>query len=422
MQGSTAALVGGALITPALTKAQEPAKGTLKIGLIGCGGRGTGAASQAINADNDAVLWAMGDAFENNLNNSHNGLKKGLGEKVQVDDSRKFVGLDAYKKVIDSGVDVVVLATPPGFRPLHIDYAVSKGKHIFTEKPMAVDAPGVRWVMESVRKAKEQKITLVCGFCWRYQFQIRDGMAQLHDGKIGDLVAVHGTYLAGPVKPMPPEETRPQGMGDVEWQVRNWYNFGWLSGDSITEQAVHTVDKISWANGDVPPIAAYANGGRQVPAHGGNIYDHFSVTYEYADNKRSFLHSRQIGGAYGKTADTIMGTTGTLKMLQGPVRIEGANSWKSSAPGNDMYQQEHNEFFASIRNGDAKNDGDWMVTSTMLAILGRMAAYTGKRVTWEDAMKSEGMLIGGNADIASLTFDQALPVRPMAIPGKSELA
>src|SRR5437867_8730924 len=262
---------------------------TLRVGLIGCGGRGTGAANQALNADNNVMLTAMADVFEDQLKRSLRTLNSEIGDKVKVDPDHCFIGLDAYQKVIDSGVDVVILATPPGFRPEHLRAAVAAGKHIFCEKPVATDSPGIRSALASVEEAKKKKLALVAGFCWRYDYPRRGLFQRIHDGAIGDLRAIYGTYYTGPVKPMPPASARKPGMTEIEWQLRNWYNFGWLCGDSLVEQAVHSVDKTAWAMRDVPPLKAVAVGGRQVPAHGGNSHDHSDVNYENADGLRGFL-------------------------------------------------------------------------------------------------------------------------------------
>jgi predicted dehydrogenase len=254
---------------------------TLKVGLVGCGGRGSGAASQALQADPNVHLTAVGDLFPDQIKRSLDVLKadKGIGPRVQVDAEHQFTGLDAFQKVINSGVDVVLLATPPGFRPQHLRAAIEAGKHVFCEKPMATDAPGVRSVMESVRLSKQKNLAIVAGFCWRYDYARREFFKRVHDGAMGDVRFMHATYLTGPVKPMPTPDRRPAGMGDVEWQCRNWYNFVWTCGDGLVEQACHSVDKIAWAFKDVPPLKCTGNGGRQTPNHEGNIYDHIDVFY-----------------------------------------------------------------------------------------------------------------------------------------------
>ncbi len=390
----------------------------LKIGLVGCGGRGTGAAAQALSTGEDVVLTAMADVFENRLQSSRNGLQsdKNFGARVKVSDDRCFLGLDAYRKLIDSGVDVVLLATPPGFRPQHLRAAVDAGTHVFCEKPMATDAPGVRSVLESAAKAKEKNLAIGSGFCWRYHHARRAFYEQVHKGRIGDIRAVYATYLTGPVKPMPPASTRPAGMSDVEWQIRNWYNFVWLSGDGLVEQACHSVDKIAWAMNGVLPLKAVATGGRQFPNNEGDIFDHIDVFYEFPNGVRAFMAQRQINGCYGENSDYVMGAdgTGTINGWSDPI-IEGKNPWSYQGPKSNMYQIEHDELFASIRKGRPINDGVWMAHSTLMAIMGRMAAYTGKELTWEQALNSQLKLVPDN-----LTWDMDFPIRAMAMPGQTE--
>jgi predicted dehydrogenase len=384
----------------------------LKVGLVGCGGRGTGAAGEALQADSQSKLVAVADLSLNAIDSSLGNLKanKRIEQQVAVTDANKFVGLDAFQKVIDQ-CDVVLLASPPGFRPVHLRAAVEAGKHIFTEKPMATDAPGVRSVIESVRIAKEKNLAVVAGYCWRYDLARRELFQRIHDGQIGEVVAVYGTYLTSPVKPMPPASTRPEGITDLEWMVRNWYNFTFLSGDGLVEQAIHTVDWLQWAMKDVPPVSCTAIGGRQVPAHGGNIFDHIEVNYEWANGVRGFLAQRQIVGCHNENNLLIMGTKGT-GFIKGGVGITGASPWKYEGPNPNMYQVEHDEFFDSIRTGKHINNGDRMVTSTLAGIMGRMAGYTGKQVTWEMAMNSQQVLI---PEIKG--WDTKVEVPPLARPG-----
>ena len=422
LKTSGAAAMGGAL-TGSLTfvrKASAAYSGgdTLKVGLIGCGGRGSGAAAQALSTGDDVVLTAMGDVFDDRVQSSRRHLagSEQFGQRVKVSDDACFVGLDAYRKVIDSGVDVVVLGTPPGFRPQHLRAAIEAGKHVFAEKPMATDAPGVRSVLESAAMAKEKNLSLVVGFCWRYHLARRAFYERVHQGAIGAIRAVYATYLTGPVKPMPPASSRPAGMGDVEWQLRNWYNFVWLSGDGLVEQACHSVDKIAWAMNGVLPLKAVATGGRQFPNHEGNIYDHIDVFYEFPDGVRAFMAQRQIGNCYGDNSDYLMGADGlgTIRGWSDPV-ITGKETWRYQGPKSDMYQVEHDELFAAIRSGRPINDGVWGAHSTLMAIMGRMAAYTGKEISWNDALNSQQKLVPDN-----LTWDMDLPIRPMAMPGRTE--
>ena len=390
---------------------------TLRVGLIGSGNRGTAAAAQALSADKNVVLTAMGDAFPEKIQSSLGALRKDHGAQIKVTPEKCFAGLDAYQKVIGSGVDVVLLASPPGFRPVHLKAAVDAGKHIFCEKPMATDAPGVRSVIETVKVAKEKKISLVAGFCWRYELARREFYKKIHDGAVGEIRAIYATYYAGQVKPMPPATERPKDMSDVEWQLRNWYNFVWLSGDGLVEQAVHSVDKIAWAIKDASPIKAVAVGGRCTPNHEGNIFDHMFVTYEFADGVRAFLGQRQISNAHSEVFDCILGSDGTANITSaGGPGIRGKETWRYQGRKNDMYQQEHDELFASIRKGEPINDGEWMAHSTMLAIMGRMAAYTGQEVTWEEALNSKEQLVPEKLD-----WKMKLPIAPLAVPGFTKL-
>jgi predicted dehydrogenase len=326
-----------------------------------------------------------------------------------------FVGLDAYQKVINSGVDVVLLASPPGFRPVHLRAAVEAGKQIFCEKPMATDAPGVRSVLESVRIAKEKKLALVAGFCWRYDYPKREFFKRIHGGEIGQVRAIYGTYLTSPVKPMPPAESRPEGITDLEWMVRNWYNFNWLSGDGFVEQAVHTVDWLAWVMKDVPPTSCTAVGGRQIPAHGGNIFDHMEVNYEWEDGTRGFLAQRQIPGCHNENFLTVIGSKGTALVNSRGVSIIGEKPWRYQGEKPNMYQVEHNELFTSIRAGKPINDGDRMAKSTLMAIMGRSAAYTGEQISWEMAMASRQVLVPEIKD-----WNSVVEAQPMAMPGRTK--
>ena len=418
---ATAGLVAAPFVFTGRSAELSPGD-TIKVGLIGCGGRGSGAAKQALNAEKNVQLVAMADAFESQVKNALTNLKRDaeVGEKVKVDESKTFVGLDAFQKLIDSGVDLVILATPPGFRPQHLQAAVAAGKHVFCEKPMATDGPGVRSVLESVAEAKRKNLALVAGFCWRYDYARREFFKRLHDGAIGDVRALYHTYYTGPVKPMPPASERKPAMTDVEWQVRNWYNFAWLSGDGLTEQGVHSVDKMAWAMKDVPPIKCTAVGGRQRPNNEGNIYDHIEVNYEFANGVRGFVVHRQIPGCYSETRDYILGSKGNGNIGGRRSAVEltdlaGEIQWRSGAAEKDMYQVEHDELFASIRMGKPINDGVRMAHSTLMALMGRMAAYTGQEITWEQALNSQERLVPEN-----LGWDMPLPITPMAIPGKTK--
>ena len=389
----------------------------IKVGLVGAGGRGSGAAANALGADPNAELTAIAEIDGEVIEHALTRLKgsQQFGDRVKVDHA--FVGLDAYQKVIDSGVDVVLLATPPGFRPQHLTAAVNANKHVFCEKPCATDSPGVRQVIAAQKLAQTRNLSLVAGFCWRYNNMIQEAIKQVHDGAIGRPVAHYSTYYTNPVKPMPPESTRPAGMSDIEWQVRNWYNFVWLCGDSLVEQAVHNADKIMWVMHDQPPASVVGVGGRAVPANGGNIYDHFEVNYLFPNGYRVFLANRQATGCYNGTLDYVLGTDGTLMLGNGKPRIEKPNGevkWQFEGEEYNMYQREHDVLFAAIRAGKPKNDDLNLATSTLLAIMGRHAAYTGQQVTWEQALNSDVSLVPNPVD-----WNGKHDVPGLAVPGRT---
>ncbi len=408
-------VVGGAMAAGLIQTPRVHAAGddVLKVGLVGCGGRGTGAAAQALNADKNVKLVAMGDAFKDRLDASLDNLKKqtNIADKIAVTPENCFTGFDAYKQVIDSGVDVVLLCSPPHFRPAQLEYAVAKGKHIFAEKPVAVDAPGVRRCLAAAEEAKKKGLSLVSGLCWRYDSGKRETIARIHDGEIGRITAMNVNYLTGSLwmHPRKPE------WSDMEWQMRNWLYFTWLSGDHNVEQHVHSLDKAAWIMHDEPPVKAWGVGGRQVRTgtEYGHIYDHHAVIYEYANGTRLFAFTRQGAGCTIDVSDTIYGEKGVAKVLPSDsiTDIKGETTWKFRGPKGNMYQNEHNELFAGIRSGKPINNGGYQATSTLLAIMGRMATYTGQVITWEQAMNSTEDLTPAKYEFGKLETP------PVALPG-----
>jgi predicted dehydrogenase len=379
---------------PAILSAQSVTN-AIKVGLVGCGGRGSGAALQALRADDYTELTAVADIDQGQIDHCLATLSKAstVGERVKVTRDNQHLGLDAFQKVIES-TDAVLLATPPGFRPAHLAACMEASRHVFCEKPVAVDAPGVRSALQSAEAASRKNVSYVSGFTWRYNNMIQETFERIHGGALGKLVAYYATYYTNSVKPMPAAHTRPAGMSDIEWQIRNWYNFVWLSGDSLVEQAVHSADKIAWALRDEPPLSCVAVGGRTIPAEGGNIYDHFEVNYLYPGNVRAFLANRQMEGCHNENADYILGSEGVCTLGRGTMpRIEGKTPWTFSGEQYNAYQREHDVLFASIRQSKPVNDGKRMATSTLLAIMGRMAAYTGQEITWEQALNSQEKLV-----------------------------
>jgi len=388
---------------------------TLRVGLIGCGGRGTGAASQALSADPNVKLIAMGDLFADHLQSSLSELRneEAVAKKVDVKEDHCFVGWDAYKQVLASPVDVVILATPPHFRPLHLRSAIDADKHVFAEKPIAVDAPGVRSVMATCQEAKKKSLAVVSGLCYRYEHAKRETMKRVHDGAVGEILALHTTYNHSGLWMKP----RQPSWSDMEWQIRNWLYFTWLSGDHIVEQHVHSLDKMAWAMQDEHPVRATGTGGRQVrvqPEYG-HIFDHHAVVFEYPKGIKCFAYCRQQDGCAHDVSDYVIGTEGVCDVMKHAIR--GKRPWRYRSPDgskDDMYQNEHDELFASIRAGKPINNGDYMCKSTLMAILGRMATYTGQVITWEQALHSKEDLTPPKYEFG------ALAVPPVAMPGKTK--
>jgi len=402
-----------------------PSGTVLKVGLIGCGGRGTGAAVQALRADPNLMLVAMGDVFRDRLDSSLKGITDEMGEeaktKVAVPAERQFVGFDSHQKVIDSGVDVVLICGYPGFRPVQIKAAIAAGKHVFAEKPLAVDGPGIRSVIESARAAKAKNLAFLVGFCWRHNPGMKAAFEQVHAGAVGEVLGVHTTYHTGTLskRPRQPEWT------DMEFQLRNWWHYTWISGDHIVEQAVHSIDRLAWAMSDKTPALVNCLGGRaarQGP-ESGHVFDHFAAVYEYDDGRRALHTTRQIDNTPSDNSDYIEGskarcTINGWKPLYEVKDRAGKSLWKGGGSGDEaskMYQFEHDALFASIRAGTPINDGERSANSCLMAIMARMSAYTGQTVTWEKAMNSEESLVPETLDM-----NAPAPPSEVAVPGKTK--
>jgi predicted dehydrogenase len=392
---------------------------TLRVGLVGCGSRGTGAATQALAADANVKLVAMADAFEDRLEGSLATLKEDpkVGTKVDVAPERRFVGFEACQKLIDSGVDVVLLCTPPQFRPQHLKAAVDAGKHVFAEKPVAVDAPGVRSVLATCELAKTKGLSVVSGLCLRYDNGFRETVKRIHDGAIGDVV----TILANDYRGGRWNKPKQSDWTEMTYQMRNWYNFTWLSGDFNVEQHVHLLDTSAWVMGDRYPVKAVGMGGRQAltGTEYGQIYDHFSVVYEYDNGARLIGSCRQQPGCVNDISADVLGSKGRSRLAEkrkGLTIDSGGSTWYYDGPQNQMFQTEHDLLFASIRDGKPINNGEYMAKSTLLAIMGRMAAYSGQLVTWEAAMKSSVDL-----SPARYAWDAPPPAWEIAVPGRTRI-
>lgn len=413
LQTSTTAALSAAAIAQLSLSSGVYAAGddVIKIGLVGCGGRGTGAAGQALSTEGNVKLVAMGDAFADSLNGSLNNLKNQHKDRVAVEDSHKYVGFDAYKQVIDSGVDLVILATPPGFRPMQFEYAVAKGKHVFMEKPVAVDGPGVRKVLESVKIAKDKNLKVGVGLQRHHQDGYIETLKRIHDGAIGDVVAMR-CYWNNPGV-WEPRITHEQAKSEMEYQLRNWYYYLWLCGDHICEQHIHNLDVCNWVKRG-HPVMARGMGGRQVRVDKryGEIYDHFAVEYQYADGSWVFSQCRHQPNVWNSVTEHAHGTKGYCDVSGHSIQAGGDN-WKFRRDKNvkrtDPYQVEHDDLFAAIRNNTPYNEGENGANSSLTAVLGRMVVYSGKEVTWEQALNSDVDTMPKN-----LAWDAAPPTKPNA--------
>jgi predicted dehydrogenase len=392
LKSSTVAVVGASVAAGLGVASRAHAGGDdlIRIGLIGCGGRGTGAASQALRTAGSVKLVAMADAFADRLEEHLAELQKdeALAERIDVPRERRFVGFDAYQQVLAAGVDLVILATPPGFRPIHFQAAVEAGKHIFMEKPVAVDGPGVRSVLESNKLAKQKGLAVGVGLQRHHQTCYLEAMKRLKDGAIGDIVFTRAYWNSAGVWVRP----RQEGQTEIEYQMRNWYYFNWLCGDHIVEQHIHNLDVINWLK-DGYPVKCQGQGGRQVRTgkEYGEIFDHHFVEFEYADGSVLLSQCRHVPGCWGAVSEHAHGTLGTadLDSRTAIIQPRSGERWRYRGPGQDPYQQEHDDLFAAIRSGQPYNEGDNGALSTLTSIMGRMATYSGKVVTWDEALSSD---------------------------------
>lgn len=417
-------LVAGGAVAGQLSFARSAhAFGTdeIKIGLIGCGGRGTGASNQAMNTEGPTKLVAMADAFSDRLQQSLRTIKGAHKDKVDVPPERQFVGFDAYKHVLESDADLVILATPPGFRPLHLEAAVNAGKHVFMEKPVAVDAAGVRRVLKASELATEKNLAVAVGLQRRHERRYMETIKRLQDGAIGDINFTRAYWNGGGVWVRP----RREGQTEMEYQMRNWYYFNWLCGDHITEQHIHNLDVINWLKNGYP-VSAQGQGGRQVRTgkDHGEIYDHHMIEFTYADGSKMLSQCRHIRGTWNSVNEYAHGSSGNCDI--GGARITDLNgklTWEYGKGGGGGHQQEHHDLFAVIRQGERPNEGEYGAKSSMTSILGRLCSYSGKMIKWDDAINSD-LVISPIDEFSS--YDDTPPVVPDAngdyeipMPGKT---
>jgi myo-inositol 2-dehydrogenase/D-chiro-inositol 1-dehydrogenase len=435
IKGASAVAAGGALfsLSPQLARsAYLSGSDEIKIGLIGCGGRGRGAAAQALETEGKVTLWSVCDAFEDNMKNTLEGLKgdvlKGQSDNnplfkdstIDVPEDRQFVGFDGFQKVIDSGIDLVILATTPHFRPQHFEAAVKAGKHVFMEKPVATDAPGVRRILAANEEAKLKNLMVAVGLQRHHEPQYIETIKRLQDGAIGDIFETRVYWNGGGlwVRNRTPEQT------EMEYQMRNWYYFNWLCGDHIVEQHIHNLDVSNWLRG-MTPIEANGMGGRQVRTgkEYGQIFDHHFDEFTYPDGTKMYSQCRHIEGCWPEVGEHCSGTKGTADIGRSMIRAKGEKPWKSKQRPVNGHHNEHIDMFAALRRGEVYNEGENGALSTMTAIMGRMATYSGKIIKWDEALNSTLDLSPKN-----YAFDADPPVMPdkdgfypVPVPGKTEV-
>jgi len=419
LKGSTAAAAGAALAGGLSIARTAHAQGSdvIKVALVGAGGRGTGAVAQQMNADKGVKLVAVADAFEPKAAGAVDRLKKQYGDQVDVPPEHIFVGLDAYKKAIAAGVDLVTIATPPGFKAAPYKAAVDAGKHVFMEKPCCVDGPGFRMLMEASKTADEKNLLVGIGLQRRHQPNYMETIARIHDGAIGDVMFTRVYWNGGGIW----NRRREDWMNELQYQVNNWYHFAWLSGDNIAEQHIHNIDIGNWVQDD-HPVEANGMGGCTARYLGNNkgtgqIFDHHFVEFTYANGAKMFSQCRHMRGCWGSVSEAAHGTKGTSNCAG---RIEGENEWRFTGKGVSGHQQEQTDLVAALRAGERYNEGYYGATSSMTAVLGMMANYSGKVIKWDDAVNK-----GKDLAPDEMTWDSPPPVQkdengdyPIPMPGQ----
>jgi myo-inositol 2-dehydrogenase / D-chiro-inositol 1-dehydrogenase len=405
---------------PIAASAYASGSETIRIGMIGCGGRCSGAAAQSLAAGPFVKLVAMYDVFEDRVKSAREVLTKERPGQVEVDEEHCFTDFMGYQKVIDS-VDVVLIACASKFHPMYAEAAIRSGKHVFVEKPHGIDPVGVRRMQAVCDLAKEKGLSLVSGLQSRFQTKYRETIKRIHDGAIGDVVAMQSMFLRGPYR----LEPRNPAMTETEFQFRNWYHFRWLSGDDVTQSLVHNADRMSWILGEELPLWCFGLGGRasSVGEIYGDMFDHHTAVYEYAGGRRLYAMCRTEVGCYNNSGDVIMGSKGICYLDHGA--IEGPNAWRFRGENNDPYQAEQSALIEAVRNNEPINSGYHMANSTMLTVLGQVACYTGKPLKWGQIAKSD-LQFGPAPDDASFatpppTTKDETGNYPLPIPGFTEM-
>ncbi|MGO1520087.1 MAG: Gfo/Idh/MocA family protein [Sphingobacterium sp.] len=387
---SSSALMGAAALSGSVSQVFAAGNDEIKIALIGCGGRGTGATFNALESGQNVKLVAMADTFKDNLDETYTTIKEKYGDRIDVPESRRYVGFEGYKEAIKDA-DVVLLTTPPGFRPIHFAEAVKQGKHVFMEKAVAADIPGIRSVLETSKEAVAKKLNVVVGLQRRYQTNYREAVKRVHEGAIGEVVSGQVYWNSGGVWVRP----RKPGQTEMEYQMRNWYYFNWLCGDHIVEQHVHNIDIANWVKGKYP-VSIQGTGSRahRTGKEYGEIYDNFALELTYDDGAVVYSQCRHFEGISNRVDETFQATKGRMFVSANNQAIlwdaNGKEIYRHDSKGNpNPYQQEHTELFEAIAKGEYKfNDAEYGAYSSLTGIIGRIACYTGEVIKWDEAIKS----------------------------------
>lgn len=433
LRTSTAAMAGVAVAGALSRPGYAADNNTIKIALIGCGGRGSGAASQALSTQGPTKLWAMCDAFDHRLQGSLNGIKQHHADQVDVPKERQFIGLEGYKKAMDSleKGDVVLLATPPAFRPMHFEYAVSKGLNVFMEKSFAVDAPGIRRVLKTGELAAQKGLKVATGLMSRHSPALEEAVGRIHDGLLGDIITCWAYRMHGPVG----VSQKQPGMSEVAYQITNYSNFTWLNGSFIVDWLIHNIDVCCWVKNKWP-VSVQGMGGRQVRQDPDQLFDHYGAEYHFDDGTRMFAQGRHINNCWDFFGDIIHGSKGCGVLGEGqpkPRLFKGHQPtsenlvWSYKEQARDQYQIEHDILFDAIRNDTKHNETERSAKSCFTAIMGRMACESGAMITWEEALASNIEMAPGleNLSLTSPPPASAAPDAkgkyPIALPGQTKV-
>jgi len=421
LKTSATAVSGAALGSLALNAVAHAAgSDVIRIGVVGCGGRGPGAAADAMSVDPGVRLVAMADLFMDRVKGSRNNLKGQKPDQVAVDDDHCFAGFDGYKKVIQS-VDVVLIACAAKFHAMYAKAALEAGKHVFVEKPHAIDPLGVKVLMAACELAKQKNLSLVSGLQSRFQRSYQEAMKRIHDGAIGDIVTIEENFLRPPYVLV----KRAAGLNEVQYQCSNQYHFGWLSGDDVPQSLIHNVDRSLWAMREQTPVKCHALAGRSAMFDEiyGNVFDHHAVVYEFAGGTKLYAFCRTTTGCYDEVSSLIYGTKGRCNLLAG--RIDGETKWQYQGPDPNPYQEEHRALLQAVRSGKSVQSGAHMASATLATVMGQLSCYTGKEVTWDQAAKSDFCYPPAPE---ACSFDMEPPVKPgpngqypVYVPGQTKL-